>query len=151
MTRPATLIGAYLTNLALRNIEERERFRAELSRTGQIDVDGVLQAALRLMIERCMGSSPGFMKIGKNAVLASRIFPKGDVVPSDVERIIRFALGEADALERLKLKNPELLRMLTFASLAWIHKIPEVEVVELVDRAEREAFEAGFSPTRTII
>lgn len=151
MTRPATLIGAYLIALATRNIEERERCRAELSRTGQVDVDEVTTAALLLMIKRCLGPKPGFVKIGKTAVLTSRIFPKGDIDPGDVERIIRAALGESEGLNKLKHNNPELLRMLTFASLVWIHKIPEVEIAEIVNQAEKGTFEAGFSPTRLVV
>lgn len=147
MTATRTLIGSYLAMLALRNVEERERYRAELSRTRWVDADEVTSAALLLTIRRCLGSKPGFVAVGKSAVLTSRIFPKGDIVPRDVERIIRTCLGEDDAIEKLKLKNPELLRMLTFASLLWIHKVPEAEVLEIIAQAEEEAFDIGFSPT----
>ncbi|WP_441157036.1 hypothetical protein [Micromonospora sp. H33] len=141
-------MGSYLAMLALRNVEERERYRAELSRTRWVDADEVTNAALLRTIRRCLGSKPGFVAIGKAAVLTSRIFPKGDIVPGDVERIIRTCLEQDDdAIEKLKFKNPELLRMLTFASLLWIHKVPEAEVLEIIAQAEEEAFDTGFSPT----
>ncbi|MEU5791315.1 hypothetical protein ABZ754_26790 [Micromonospora purpureochromogenes] len=148
MTAPRTLIGSYLAMLALRNVEERERYRAELSRTKWVDADEVTSAALLRTIRRCLGSKPGFVAVGKSAVLTSRVFPKGDIIPSDVERTIRTCLRQdEDAIDKLKLKNPELLRMLTFASLLWIYKVPEADVLEIVSRAERDAFDAGFSPT----
>ncbi|GAB3183232.1 hypothetical protein FHX75_111715 [Micromonospora palomenae] len=147
MTAPRTLIGSYLAMLALRKVEERERCRAELSRTRWVDADEVTNAALLLTIRRYLGPKPNFIAVGKTAVRTSRIFPKGDIAPRDVERIIRNCLGEDDAIEKLKLKNPELLRMLTFASLLWIHKVPEAEVLEIIAQAEEEAFDTGFSPT----
>ncbi|WP_410814413.1 hypothetical protein [Micromonospora sp. 067-2] len=148
MTALRTLMGSYLAMLALRNVEEREHYRAELKRTRWVDADEVTSAALLRTIRQCLGSNPGFISVAKAAVLTSRVFPKGDITPGDVERIIRTCLGHnEDAIEKLKMKNPELLRVLTFASLLWIHKVPEPDVLEIVSRAERDAFAAGFSPT----
>ncbi|TDC39312.1 hypothetical protein [Micromonospora sp. KC213] len=148
MTAPRTLIGSYLAMVAFRNVDEVERCRVELSRTGWVDADEVLSAAFRLAIRRCLGPKPGFLTIGKTAVLTSRIFPKGDIAAGDVEKIIRIGLGQDEEdLKKLRLKNPFLLRMLAFAALIWLHKVPDVETLTIVVQAEEDVFDVGYSPT----
>ncbi|MGC4760045.1 hypothetical protein [Micromonospora trifolii] len=149
MTSPQTLIGAYLAAVATSDRLSTERYRSQLSRTKWFDAIEVIDPALRLAIKRCMGARPGFWAMSKVAVGTQARYRKAGVVARDVERIVRASIDKGEvALEALTLPNPELLKMLTFASLTQLHGLSQEDINDLIGAAEREAITSGFEPTR---
>jgi hypothetical protein len=143
-------MGQYLLATALRRRDERQASLAALKRTGWVHSDVVTQSAFDLVVRRLFQPGTDVRQIALFVADMQDRFGD-DIKVLEGEALIRRALGENTPVHDVDdwtATGIHITTITTFADLCVLGgSDAEAELRDILDKAERVAFERGFHPT----
>lgn len=124
-----------------------ERLQQLLKQDGWKGAGGVIDGALAVALELRLGANPSLFDVRKLAARVAWKYRKAKHKPSDIELVIRSALGEEISTERLSGAAIEAIKVFVFAAAVGDPDIGEFELGRLLVEAEGHARQEGYEPT----
>jgi hypothetical protein len=145
---PRTLYGLYFRNLMLNRHEARDRALAEADRTGAVDGKELFKAMFSVTVRAVFEADADMQQIRRYVRRLRDWLGNEAISQLEAEALIRAELGDRDVPVD-DIHEDVLLRFAIFmaSGAAETLQLTEVQVDELVARAEDLTAERGFYPT----
>src|SRR5689334_10248331 len=132
----------------LRRSEARDRVQAEVERAGSVDAEGLLGAMLTVLVDALFGLDSEVEQI-RRYIAFIRDWLGPEAVPQlEAEALVRAELGDREVpVDDVSDEVSWRLTMSLAVGAAETLQLTEVQVDELVARAEDLAAKRGFHPT----